>query len=111
MPAFLDADVLLAKLGGANSPISQLQHSIRIKGRRGVDIVQDFPVQTPGETLLAGEPRRRRRMEPRYEQHANETLATFRALGLSGMGGRRLSAGVSQRNLDRSLETLLIRCG
>jgi len=56
MPAFLDADVLLTKLGGANSPISQLQHSIRIKGRRGVDIVQDFPVQTQVRHCWRGNP-------------------------------------------------------
>jgi hypothetical protein len=56
MPAFLDADVLLAKLGGANSPISQLQHSIRIKGRRGVDIVQDFPLRTQVRHCWRGNP-------------------------------------------------------
>ena len=56
MPAFLDADVLLAKLGGANSPISQLQRSIRIKGRRGVDIVQDFSVQTQVRHCWRGNP-------------------------------------------------------
>ena len=47
----------------------------------------------------------------RYEQYANQTLATFRPLGLTGLGSRKLRAGVQERNLDRGLETLLLSYG
>jgi hypothetical protein len=44
----------------------------------------------------------------REREHANQTLETFRRVGISYLGDRGRSAGVLERNLDRSLETLLL---
>ena len=41
-------------------------------------------------------------------EHANQTLETFRPAGVGYLGDRGRSAGVLERNLDRSLETLLL---
>ncbi len=43
-------------------------------------------------------------------QHASQTLAAFRPLGLGRLGCRRRSAVVLERNLDRGLEALLLYC-
>jgi hypothetical protein len=43
-------------------------------------------------------------------QHASQTLAAFRPLGLGRLGGRRRAAVVLERNLDRGLEALLLCC-
>ena len=44
----------------------------------------------------------------REREHANQALETFRPVGISYLGDRGRSAGVPERNLDRSLETLLL---
>jgi hypothetical protein len=41
-------------------------------------------------------------------EHANQTLATSRPVGVSGLGGRERLARIMERNLDRSLEALLL---
>lgn len=66
----------------------------------------------PSEILLDGPvPNTMARVAAMNEVDANETLATFRPVGLSGLGDRRRSAGVPERNLDRRLEALLLSYG
>jgi hypothetical protein len=61
----------------------------------------------PTETLLGGLSSTTM-VSGKEREHANQTLKTFRPVGVSYLGDRGRSAGVLERNLDRSLETLLL---
>jgi hypothetical protein len=52
-------------------------------------------------------PRQRSVSGAKEREYANQTLETFRRAGISCLGDRGRSAGVLERNLARSLETLL----
>ena len=54
--------------------------------------------------------RNRRRALPKVSgrEHANQTLETSRPVGVSDLGDRERFARVPERNLDRSLEALLL---
>jgi hypothetical protein len=61
----------------------------------------------PSETLLGGSSLTTMVGGVKEREHAHQTVEAFRPVGVSCLGDRGRSAGVLERNLDRSLETLL----